>query len=612
VAKHLLIALTLRFEMFGRKKNIDPEKPKKKITKKSIAQATKLFKYIKPYRLKFGVGLGFLALSGLTAMAFPILMGKLIDAGTGTPTENLLFIDFNNVNAVVITLFAVFAMQSFFSFMRIFLFAQVSESFLYDLRRDAYRTLISLPIDFFNRRKVGELTSRLATDISQLQDTFTTTLAEFVRQFITISVGLIALFIYSWQLALTMLATIPVMIFAAVIFGKFIKKLSKQTQTEIANSNVLVEESLMGIANVKAFTNEVYEIARYTQSAGKVKRVALKGATWRAAFVSFIIFAIFGSIVFVIWRGLALLNTGDLMSFILFTVFIAASLGGLPELYGQLQKSLGATENLMEILGEPTEELGDASKLGSTQKINGSIAFENVFFHYPTRPDVKVLNGINFSAQAGETIALVGQSGAGKSTIANLLLRFYEPSSGSILIDNKPVSSFSLHTLRKNIAIVPQEIVLFGGSIRENIAYGKPEATEEEIIEAAKQANAYEFIERFPEGLDTLVGDRGVQLSGGQKQRVAIARAMLKNPTILILDEATSSLDSESEKLVQDALQNLLKGRTSFVIAHRLSTIRKADKILVLEKGLIKEQGSHEELMQNEEGLYKRLSVLQL
>ncbi|MGY6561031.1 MAG: ABC transporter ATP-binding protein [Luteibaculaceae bacterium] len=596
--------------MFGKRKNTASEETKKKISKQSLQQATKLFRYLKPYKLKFGLGMVFLALSSLTAMAFPVLMGKLIDAGSGVDAGSVVGFDFNSVNTVVLILFVVFAFQSAFSFMRIYLFAQVSESFLFDLRKDAYKTLINLPLDFFNRRKVGELTSRLATDISQLQDTFTTTLAEFFRQFITISVGLLALFIYSWQLALTMLATIPVMIIAAVIFGKFIKKLSKQTQTEIANSNVLVEESLMGIANVKAFTNELFEFNRYAKSADKVKQVALKGATWRAAFVSFIIFAIFGSIVFVIWRGLALLNTGDLTSFILFTVFIAASLGGMPELYGQLQKSLGATENLMEILAEPTE---NNSEPVSTEPFTAeSIVFKNIKFHYPTRPDVEVLSDINFEANSGETIALVGQSGAGKSTIANLLLRFYNPTAGQILINGTPAIGIPLKQLRDNIAIVPQDIVLFGGTILENIAYGKPEATFEEIVEAAKQANALEFIDRFPEKFDTLVGDRGIQLSGGQKQRIAIARAMLKNPAILILDEATSSLDSQSEKLVQDALQNLLKGRTSFIIAHRLSTIRKADKILVLEKGKIREQGTHEQLMQNGDGLYKKLSVLQL
>jgi len=594
--------------MFGRKKNNTEEKAKP-LNKQSLKKATKLFKYLKPYSLKFGIGLGFLALSGLTAMAFPVLMGKLINVGGSDQDAGFTFLNFENVNMVVLSLFIVFAFQSFFSFMRIYLFSQVSESMLFDLRKDAYKTLVALPLDFFNKRKVGELTSRLAADISQLQDTFTTTIAEFVRQFITISVGLTALFIYSWQLALTMLATIPVMVVSAVIFGKFIKKLSKQTQAEIANSNVLVEESLMGIANVKAFTNEVFEIARYTETAAKVKQVALKGATWRAAFVSFIIFAVFGSIVFVIWRGLALLNTGELTSFILFTVFIAASLGGLPELYAQLQKAIGATENLMEILGEPTEDtLQDLPK----QKLKGEITFNDVEFYYPTRPDVEVLKNINFVANEGETVALVGQSGAGKSTIASLLLRFYEPSSGSILYDGFNANGFNIKTLRENIAIVPQEIILFGGSIKENIAYGKPDASEAEIIEAAKQANAWEFIERFPEKLETLVGDRGIQLSGGQKQRLAIARAMLKNPAILILDEATSSLDSESERLVQDALQNLLKGRTSIVIAHRLSTIKNADKILVLEQGIIKEQGKHEELLQNEKGLYKRLSALQV
>jgi ABC-type multidrug transport system fused ATPase/permease subunit len=305
------------------------------------------------------------------------------------------------------------------------------------------------------------------------------------------------------------------------------------------------------------------------------------------------------------------MSVGQLISFVLYSTFVGASFGGIAELYAQIQKAIGATERVFELLEETPEKISSVENLTANQKIKGNITFKNVAFSYPSRKEIKVLKNVNFTANFGQKIAIVGPSGVGKSTIASLLLRFYDIDSGEILVDGKNIYDYDLENLRGNMSIVPQDVILFGGTIRENIAYGKPNATEEEIILAAKQANALNFIESFPEKMETIVGERGIKLSGGQRQRIAIARALLKNPSILILDEATSSLDSESEKLVQEALEILMQGRTSIIIAHRLSTIRSADQILVLDKGVITEQGTHKELIALENGIYKNLSNLQ-
>ncbi|MDQ4141373.1 MAG: ATP-binding cassette domain-containing protein, partial [Bacteroidota bacterium] len=359
-----------------------------------------------------------------------------------------------------------------------------------------------------------------------------------------------------------------------------------------------------------------FEIGRYNRSLSNAVKNALKASYFRGAFVSFIIIGLFGGIILVLWFGASLvesreLTIGQLVQFIIYTTFIGASVGGLGDLYGRVQTSLGAADRVLEILDEPEEPTNLPNFSGTPLKVSGNIEYDQVAFSYPTRPDIAVLKDISFQIQSGEKVALVGPSGAGKSTIVALLMKFYNLKSGQICIDGQDINNLNLTELRRNIGIVPQEVLLFGGTIRENIAYGKPTATEEEIIQAAKKANAYQFIQSFPEKLDTVVGERGIKLSGGQRQRIAIARAILKNPAILILDEATSSLDSESEKLVQQAMDELMKGRTSIIIAHRLSTIRKADKILVIENGQIAEQGTHEELSLNEAGLYANLLRLQ-
>lgn len=586
------------------------QREKVKLNKGAWKKAYRIFKFLKPYRLKFGVGLFFLLLSSASSMLFPGLMGKLVDANEGGSYESLL--ETNNINVIATLLFLVFLVQAVFSFFRIILFSQVTENMLADLRKHTYHHLISLPLNFFNKHRTGELNSRISSDVSLLQEAFTTTLAEFLRQILVIVAGIFFLTFYSGKLTLVMLAVIPVVALSAVFFGKKVRKISKTAQDEIANSNTIVEETLSAITVVKAFLNESFESVRYNTIANKIKKLGIKNAYWRASLASFIILALFGSMVLVIWVGMRLklegqISTGDLFSFIIYSVFVGASFGGMADLFTQIQKAVGATERLMEILDEPVEQVSVSE---SYQDKLEKIELNKVNFFYPSRPDTQVLNNISFSINKGEKVALVGASGSGKSTITNLLLQFYREYEGSINLNGKELSSMDLGELRSHIGIVPQETILFGGTIKENIAYGKPNAKDEEIIAAAKTANAEEFITRFPDGYETIVGERGIQLSGGQRQRIAIARAVINNPELLILDEATSSLDSSSESLIQAAMEKVMENRTNLVIAHRLSTVKNADKIIVLDKGDIVEIGTHQELMEKG-GVYKELSSLQ-
>jgi ABC-type multidrug transport system fused ATPase/permease subunit len=586
------------------------QKEKVKITKSSIKKAKGIFTYLKPYAGIYFIGWIFLVLSTSAGLVFPYLMGKLLGAGAATSnmSEAIGLIDMSNINNVAIALFVLFGFQSLFSFIRVVLFNNVTENALRDLRNDAFSKLVYMPMDFFNRNKVGELTSRLSSDITQIQETLRTTIAEFFRQIIIVVGGILFLFFISWKLALIMLGTVPVMAIIAVIFGRYIRRLSKEAQDYVAESNSIVEEALTGIANVKAFTNELFIFSNYKKSTQQTRDLNVRSGIWRGLFVSFIIFCLFGAIVFIVWRGLLMtqgahpeLNREGFYQFVLFTIMMGASVGSLPDLYASVQKAIGSTENLMDIIHQETEL--QTNKGSRKDKLTGGIQFKQVRFSYPQRSDVEVLKDVSFEVKENQTLALVGQSGSGKSTISNLLLQFYTLNHGEISFDGIPANEMDLNALRDQMAIVPQEVILFSGSIRENILFGNPAATEEQIMGAAKQANAWEFIDAFPKKLETEVGDRGIQLSGGQKQRIAIARALLKNPTILILDEATSALDSESERLVQDALDKLMKGRTSIVIAHRLSTIRNADQILVLQSGKVEESGTHQSLMELK-GLY--------
>jgi ABC-type multidrug transport system fused ATPase/permease subunit len=581
--------------------------PKAKLNATSINKAILVFKYAGGHKWKFFVGLVFLLLTGATALAFPKLMGMLVDCVNAK--------DLPKANTIALGLLGILLFQSFFSFFRISLFVNYTENTLANLRLALYSNLIKLPMDFFTQKSAGELNSRISNDINHISDTLSTTIAEFLRQFILIIGSFILLSFINIKLTLMMVSVVPLVAIIAVFFGRFIRKYAKNLQDQVAESQGIVVESMQAISVVKAFANEWYEINRYKNKITEVVKVAIKGGTFRGYFASFIIFCMFGTVVAVIWYGVTLsivgeITVGDLISFVLYSTYVGVSSGGIAELYAQIQKAVGATERVFELLDETPEKINSVPNK-VIKKIKGTVSFENVAFSYPSRAEIQVLKKVNFKADFGQRIAIVGPSGAGKSTISSLLLRFYDIESGSILIDGKNIYDYDLENLRGNMSIVPQDVILFGGSIKENIAYGKPDASNEEIMMAAKQANALEFINGFPEKFETLVGERGIKLSGGQRQRIAIARALLKNPSILILDEATSSLDSESEKLVQEALETLMEGRTSIIIAHRLSTIRNANQILVLDKGVIAERGTHKELLEVENGIYKNLSNLQ-
>ena len=556
----------------------------------------------------------FLIISSLTMLTFPALLGAMIDAAQGRQTYPWLPASVLSIGSISM---GILLLQSIFSFGRIRLFVEIAEKALANIRKDTYHRLITLPIEFFANRRVGELNSRLSTDLAQIQDTLTTTLAEMLRQTISLAFGVCLLIFVSPKLALMNLSILPVIVVIAIIFGRFIRNLSRQAQDQLADSNTIVQETLSGINNVKAFVNEYYESKRYTGKLEAVVKLAVKGATYRGMFASFIVFCIFGAVILVIWYGASLvsageISVGDLTTYILYSMFVAGSMGSFPELYANIQRSIGASERVLDILNEQPEAIEVSENDRVIQKtLQGGLTFKHIGFTYPSRPDVPILKDISFHVDAGKKLALVGPSGTGKSTVASLILQFYAASKGSIAYDGLDSANYSLTDIRNQVAIVPQDVLLFGGTIRENIGYGRLDANAEDIIEAAKRANAHDFIMAFPQGYDTLVGERGVKLSGGQRQRIAIARALLKDPAILILDEATSSLDSESERLVQLALEELMRNRTSVIIAHRLSTIKDADQIVVIENGEVSEMGNHIELMSKGSGLYHHLYSLQ-
>lgn len=588
-----------------------PEGESRKLSGERLRRSLKVFQYVLPYKWPFIWGMFFLAVGSLLFLAIMKLPGEILNIISGESKYGL------STTSAFVIIIILLAVQSVFSYFRVQLFAIVSEKSMAALRRDLYQKLVTLGIPFLEERRVGELTSRITSDVTQVQGVVSLTLAEFIRQIIVFLGGVFIIVFTMPKLALIMLATIPVVVVSAMFFGRYIRKLMRARQDQLAETNVVVEETMQSIQTVKAYTNEDFEVKRYGQSLTEMVRISLKAAQMRGLFAAFIIFVMFGALFFIIWQAAQMVENGemlkgDLLDFAVFTGIIATAIASLGNFYTEIVSAVGATERILDIMDQPSEVAVQALDIpGDQQRFSGEISYRDVHFTYPSRPDVPVLKGVSFDIPAGSRIALVGASGGGKSTIMQLLLQFYKLSSGEILVDGKSIYAYDLTLYRKNIGIVPQEVLLFGGTIRENIIYGKPNATEEEIIAAARQANAWDFIQSFPEGLSTLVGERGVKLSGGQRQRIAIARAILKDPAILLLDEATSSLDAESEKLVQEALNKLMVGRTSIIIAHRLATVRDVDCIYVLDNGAIIEKGTHEELSAVENGAYNALAKLQ-
>ena len=569
--------------------------------------------YIRPHRKIFIPSLIALFLTAGLSLAFPWFLKDLVGDPADAWKEGVdAAATRQKADGKILWLLGILAVQAFVAYWRVRGFTRAGEGALNDLRRDLFGHLLKLPVPFFQDQRSGSLSNRVSADLGTVRESLLNTLPQAARHSVILVGSLIFIFYFSWKLSLVMLASIPVVILAVAISGRRVRKHSRAAQDALAEAGMVMEESVQGIADVKAFSNEKFEAARYDRALDRFFDVTLRGANARAAFLSFVIFAMFGTIGGVAWYGSHMLASGGIsqtnfMAFVLFSVFVGASLGSLPEIISQFQAMSGATERLRELMAESPENSGS----NAVGRLAGGLSFENVSFRYPSRPEAPVLDELSFTAEPGRRVALVGPSGAGKSTVFSLILGFNRPESGRVLFDGADAADLRLASLRHQIAVVPQEVMLFGGSIRENIEYGKPGATAAEIEAAAQEANAHDFIAALPEGYDTLVGPRGVKLSGGQRQRIAIARAILADPCILLLDEATSALDTESERLVNEALERLMQGRTSLVIAHRLSTVRHADTILVLNHGRLIESGRHEELIARR-GTYHLLAETQL
>jgi ATP-binding cassette, subfamily B, bacterial MsbA len=565
----------------------------------------RLLHYLHPYRRQMLLAILMLAGSSAVNLGFPLLIVQLLESVLNQQNSDLL-------NQLALTLCGVFFLQALFTFGQSYLLNVIGERIIVDLRITLYRQLQRLSLDFFANHRVGELISRISSDVTQVRAVLTSNITQLLSSLVSLIGSVTILFLLNQRLVGFVFTLALAIVVVAATFGRLLQRLSTRVQDELAGATVAVEEGLQGIRVVKSFAREQYEIARYKGAMQRTLSATLRLVLLRSAFGGLMAFLGFSGIAAILWLSgqeilAGRLSFATISGFLIYAITIGASLGQLSGLYGQFREALGSVHRVFEIL-DTQPSVTDAADAVDLHTIDGSIRFNDVSFAYETDRDV--LHNLNFSVRPGEVVALVGPSGAGKSTIFNLIPRFYDPTHGSVAIDDLDLRTVTQLSLRSQIGLVPQETMLFGGTIRENIAYGRLDAGDEEIIAAAKAANAHDFITATASGYQTVVGERGLKLSGGQRQRIAIARAMLKDPRILLLDEATSSLDSESESLVQEALERLMQGRTAVIIAHRLSTIAIAHRIIVIDQGRVVEEGSHTELLARH-GIYARLYALQ-
>jgi subfamily B ATP-binding cassette protein MsbA len=590
--------------MYRRPRPAHDDASRRRIRRGDLDQLRRLFGYVGPYRWYLAVATVGVIFASALGLVFPAIMGDLVDSALGTERG-----DTSSLDRIALFLVGIFLLQAGFNFVRSYFLSAMGEAVVADLRISVYEHLMTLPVRFFDARKTGEITSRLTSDVAVVQNTVSNSLAAAMAQTITLIGGVALLFVISVRLSVAVLAFLPIIIVAAAVFGRRLRRISTEFQDRVAEANAGAEESIAAVRVVKWFSAEDVERARYGDAVRASYRTALRRARLRALFTSSVSFVAFSTLAFVIWQGgrqvlQEQLTAGDLVAFLIYTLTVAGAIGTFTGLYSQLQEALGASKRIFELLDERSD-LEESDAPHRPERVEGRVVFDGVSFEYADR-DIDVLEHVDLEAAPGQVVAIVGPSGAGKSTLVQLIPRFFDVGRGAIIIDGIDVRDRSLSELRASMAAVPQETQLFSGSIAENLRVGKPGATDEDLLIAATAANAHEFIRAFPDGYATIVGERGIKLSGGQRQRIAIARALLKDPRILILDEATSSLDSEAEAVVQQALETLMEGRTTFVIAHRLSTVRNADRILVLESGRIVQEGTHDELM-TAGGLYRDL-----
>ncbi len=544
-----------------------------------------------------------LLISSSMVLAYPQVIRYMVDAVVeGESIEA--------VDLATLVLLGAFVVQSVFSMLRAWLFTVAGERIVADLRKNLFRAIISQDVAFFDERRTGELTNRLASDTTVLQNAVTVNVSMVLRHTMSTLGGVVLLVWMSPVLAGVSMAVVPVVAVGAALYGRLIRRLSVKVQDALAASTEVAEETIAGVRTVRAFAREASEVDRYGQRVEDSFALAAKRALAIGGFSGIAGFLGYGALAVVVWYGGRMvldgrLTIGDLTAFIVYTMIVAVSLGSLAGLYGDFMRAVGASQRVFELM-DLTAAIEMADGNTPPERIEGRVCFDHVRFAYPSRSDVTVLDDFDLTIEPGELVALVGPSGAGKSTVASLLLRLYDPQSGALVVDGHDIRTFDPRQWRERVGSVSQEPILFATTIADNIRYGRADATDEQVRAAARAANAEVFVDAFPEGFDTLVGERGVRLSGGQKQRVAIARAVLRDPRVLILDEATSALDAESEHLVKEALDRLMEGRTTLVIAHRLSTVIDADRVVVLDGGRVVQSGPHEQLM-NEEGLYRRL-----